>query len=126
MKRIFISLGLMALSLGASLFETGYVKSKTENCLAQIEEIDRMTGSGQTAQALAQCRALESAWNEDVKKIDVLLIHDYVDSVGTGIAKMRVHLENGNADMYFSESANAKKGLASIKGSEYPFLENIL
>ena len=126
MKRIFISLGLMALSLGVSLFEIGYVKSKTENCLAQIEEIDRMTGSGQTAQALAQCRALESAWVEDVKKIDVLLIHDYVDGVGTGIAKMRVHLENGNADMYFSESANAKKGLASIKGSEYPFLENIL
>lgn len=126
MKRILISLGLIAVSFGASLFEIGYVKSKTDSCLAQIEEIDRMTVSGETAKALERCRSLESAWERDVKKIDVLLIHDYVDSVGADISRMRVHLENGNADMYFSESANAKKGLASIKGSEYPFLENIM
>ena len=126
MKRLLISVGLIAASLGASLFQIAYVGSKTDHCLAQISEIDRMTASGQTVQALARCRLLESVWERDVKKIDVLLIHDYADSVGAGIAKMLVHLENGNADMYFSESANAKKGLASIKGSEYPFFENIL
>ena len=126
MKRVLISLGLLTASLCASLFETAYVGSKTDSCIAQIKEIDRMTESGKTSQALEKCRSLGIEWESELKKINVLLIHDYADSVGAGIAKMLVHLENSNADMYFSESANAKKGLASIKGSEYPFIENIL
>ena len=126
MRRLLISLSFLAAALCASLFETGYVESKTDSCIAQIKEIDRMTAGGKTMQALEKCRDLEIKWERDVKKIDLLLIHDYAEGIGLGIAKMRVHLENGNEDMYFSESANAKKGLASIKGSEYPFLENIL
>ena len=41
MKRLLISLGLLAASLCASLFETAYVGSQTDSCIAQIKEIDR-------------------------------------------------------------------------------------
>ena len=69
---------------------------------------------------------MEQDWDGDMEKIYTLLIHDYADNIGYSFSKMRVHLEQGNLDMYYAESTAAKKGLASIKGSEYPLFENIL
>jgi hypothetical protein len=49
-----------------------------------------------------------------------------VDGIGINIEQMLSHIKSGNPDMYFSHSAGAKKGLASIKESEFPIIENIL
>ena len=125
MKRIYISVVIIALVLGASLFEIFYVGSKSDSYTDRIKSIDAVIMEGDRSSALEECKSLESDWNRDAGKIYTLLIHDYIDSIGISISQMRAHLENGNADMYFAESANAKKGLASIKGSEYPYFENI-
>ena len=69
---------------------------------------------------------METDWDTTVKWLDALLLHDNVDKVGVCLTKMRLQLKNGETAQYLIESAEAKKGLASIKGSEYPFLENIL
>ena len=126
MKRIIISLILTAIVLGASVFEVIYVGKKSDDYTDRIKKIDAMLSNNDTESALKECRALESDWDGDAEKIYTLLSHDTVDSVGYEISGMRSHIENNSAAMYFFESSGAKKGLASIKGSEYPFLENIL
>ncbi len=126
MKRIIISLILTAIVLGASVFEVIYVGKKSDDYTDRIKKIDAMLSNNDTESALKECRALESDWDGDAEKIYTLLSHDTVDSVGYGISGMRAYIENDNTDMYYFESAGAKKGLASIKGSEYPFIENIL
>ena len=126
MKRIIISLILTAIVLGASAFEVIYVGKKSDDYTDRIKKIDAMLSNNDTESALKECRALESDWDGDAEKIYTLLSHDTVDSVGYGISGMRAYIENDNTDMYYFESAGAKKGLASIKGSEYPFIENIL
>lgn len=125
MKRIYISIVIFVLVLGTSIFEINYVGNKSDSYKSRIEAVDSLTNEGKKEKALDSCRAIESDWNRDSEKIYTLLIHDYLDNIGISISKMRAHLENNNADMYFAESANAKKGLASVKGSEYPFFENI-
>lgn len=125
MKRIYISIVIFVLVLGTSIFEILYVASKSDSYKSRIEAVDSLTNYGEKEKALDSCKAIESDWNRDSEKIYTLLIHDYLDNIGISISKMRAHLENGNADMYFAESANAKKGLASVKGSEYPYFENI-
>ena len=126
MKRIMISLALTAIVLAASVFEVIYVGKKSDDYTDRINKIDAMLSNNDTESALKECRALESDWDGDAEKIYTLLSHDTVDSVGYGISGMRAYIENDNTDMYYFESAGAKKGLASIKGSEYPFIENIL
>ena len=126
MKRIIISLALTAVVLGASVFEVIYVGKKSDDYSGRIKKIDTLLLKNNTKDALKECRALEADWDGDAEKIYTLLSHDTVDSVGYGISGMRSHIENNSTAMYFFESAGAKKGLASIKGSEYPFLENIL
>lgn len=126
MKRIIISLILTAIVMGASVFEVIYVGKKSDDYSERIKKIDSMLLNNDTEGALKECRALESDWERDAEKIYTLLSHDTVDNVGYGISGMRSHIENSNAAMYFYESSGAKKELASIKGSEYPFIENIL
>ena len=76
--------------------------------------------------AINVCKTIEEKWDYTAKKIDMLLIHDYVDEIGNKISNMRSYAENCSPDMYFAESTTAKKELASIKESEYPLAENIL
>lgn len=126
MKRLIIALLLIAAAVTAACAELAYVGSSTDGCLEQIERADGYVRQGKLNDALRLCRSISESWDGTAQKIDVLLIHDYVDSISVSLAQMEAHLENGNADMYFSDSAGAKKGLASIKGSEYPNFENIL
>ena len=126
MKRIIISIIIAIAVVCGSIFEIAFVSSKSDEYIGRIKKIDDLVRDDKTEAAIAECRRLESDWDKNVGSIDVMLIHDYADSVGAGISKMRSHLENGSLAMYFCESADAEKGLASIKGSEYPLIENIL
>lgn len=126
MKRIYIALFLMALTLTASMFELRFIGRQADSTMNRIDEIDALVGGEDYEQAIKKCKTLEQDWSKTSENIDIMLIHDYVDSIGLSITKMRSNAENQNAVMYFSESASAKKALASIKGSEYPNFENIL
>lgn len=126
MKRLFIALALTALVLGASFWEFHYIGRQADRYTGRIEEIDSLLKKNDTAAALTLCRETERDWDSEVEKIYTLLSHDYADTIGSALSKMRAHLEHNNHGMYFVESTGAKKGLASIKGSEYPLLENIL
>lgn len=126
MKRIYISVIFLAIAFSLSAIEIGYISGKIDTYISLIEQADRYMRKTNFEDALNLCKDIEDKWDNSAEKIDMLLIHDYVDEIGNSISKMRSHAENGNPDLYFSESTCAKKELASIKESEYPLLENIL
>ena len=126
MKRIYIAIFLLVLTIVASVFELRFIGREADGVTQQIEAIDGYMRRSEFNTAIKQCRALEEQWSKTSENIDIMLIHDYVDSIGLSITKMRAGAETKNAVLYFSESAGAKKALASIKGSEYPNFENIL
>lgn len=125
MKRIIISILLLAACLTAAFIEMYAVGGDSEATIQAIEETDRCMRRDDFTAALKKCSEIEKQWAETEEREDALLIHDYVDSVGLNLAKMRSHIENGNPDLYFAESENAKRALTSLKDSEYPLLENI-
>ena len=121
-----ISLTLTALALAASVFEVFYVGGKSDGYAERIKEIDDLVIRGSTDEAARKCKKLEADRDNESRIAYTMLSHDTVDSVSFCISRMNAYIDNGNKTMYFSESAGAKKGLASIKGSEYPLIENIL
>lgn len=125
MKRILISIILIAVVLLSAFGEMMYVGNKSETYTEKIEDIDEMMLKNDFSEAIKLCDRIEEDWNNTEKHINVFLIHDYIDNISMNITRMKSHIENGNPDMYFAESACAKKALASIKGSEYPELDNI-
>lgn len=126
MKRIMISLVLFALIACGCAFESCYIGGRADEYMDRVKKIERLLLNGETEKAGAECRAAENGWDSESKTIYTLLSHDFTDTVGGSLTKMRVYIENGSTSMALAEGAGAKKGLASMKGSEYPFLENIL
>ena len=126
MKRIIISLALLAACAIGAVIETAYISSSVDSYTETIDRIDGYMLRDDFENALTECTRLNDEWTDSAHGIDALLIHDYVDGIGLGIAQMKSHIESGNPDMYFSENEKTKKALASIKDSEYPYAENIL
>lgn len=125
MKRAVIAALLIILTFAASAAELFYIGNKADGYIERIESIDLCMRRDDFSAALKRSRRLSDDWEKTAGNVDILLIHDYVDGVGLSISQMTTHIENGNPDMYFAESTSAKKGLASIKRSEYPDFENI-
>ncbi|MBR1483796.1 MAG: DUF4363 family protein [Ruminococcus sp.] len=126
MKRLIISVLLMTGCVIGAVSQTSFISGATTRYLDAIEVIDRDMRRDDFQKALDGCSAIDRQWSKSASEIDALLIHDYVDSVGVSIAQMKVHIENGNPDLYFAESQKAKRALASIRDSEYPNAENLL
>ena len=122
MKRIYIALSLVLAALCFASVETGFISGKTDSFIAKIECADRL----EFEDALKICEETEKEWYDNAKLIDTMLIHDYVDNIGLSISRMTAFAQKQNRDMYFAESVQAKKELASIKESEFPLVENIL
>lgn len=126
MKRIFIAFLLFIIVGIIAAAELGYVTANTDLYISKIELTDKQVYKNNFEEALKMCAELEYKWDKSEKKIDVMLNHDCIDSIGESINKMTSYIQNGSIDMYFAESSKAKKELASIKESEYPLIENLL
>lgn len=125
MKRIIITVVLIAVCVTTSVAGLYYVGGTADRFTEEIEKVDALAMKNEFVTAAEKCKNLTRDWNSTAKFLDTLLIHDYVDSIGINLSQMLEHLKNVNPDMYFASSAAAKKGLASIKGSEYPEIDNI-
>jgi hypothetical protein len=126
MKRIYIAIAFLLTAFIITAVEIGFISAKADNYISRIEQIDKMILKNDFEDAIVCCEEIDNQWSNSAKRIDLFLIHDYVDDIGSSIAKMRAYVENGSIDMYFAESYYTKKQLASIKESEYPMIENIL
>ena len=126
MKRIYFSLLLLALSIAGALYQFWYVSSKSDEFTKRIEERDEYMLKDDFASAIDASKETEDDWSETANNIDIFLIHDYVDSISLDISQLSACVENGNPQMYFMKSASIKKGLTSLKESEYPVIANII
>ena len=117
MKRIYIALSLVLAALCFASVETGFISGKTDSFIAKIECADRLMSRLEFEDALKICEETEKEWYDNAKLID---------NIGLSISRMTAFAQKQNRDMYFAESVQAKKELASIKESEFPLVENIL
>ena len=138
MKRNYIALShILSASSNSSLLislSAHSIFAMNESVLPEINPVStdakhsaaRLMSRLEFEDALKKCEETEKEWYDNAKLIDTMLIHDYVDNIGLSISKMTAFAQKQNRDMYFAESVQAKKELASIKESEFPLVENIL
>lgn len=113
------------MSLAVAIFEICYVSSRADYFTQKINVCDSCINGGEYQKAEELMQEIEKEWADSTKITDILLIHDYVDSIGSDISAMRSYAKSKSGDEYFAESARAKKELASIRESEYVIWENI-
>lgn len=126
MKRIYISALFIIIAFVSASAELGFISAKTDLFVSLINQTDEHMKKENFSKAIELCNEMEEKWKDESEIIDMLLNHEHIDSVGVNFSKMRSHIENGNVDLYFSESISAKKELAYIKESECLKIENVL
>ncbi len=126
MKRLYISAVFIVITLFGAFFQTWYVGKKVDEFNDKIETIDELVRNNDFDKAYEIGSQVEKDWSKAVKNIDVLLIHDYVDSITVNMSKISACIECKNKDLYIIESAGIKKGLTSLKESEYPSFDNLM
>lgn len=126
MKRIIISVIILALCTAGAVVELICVKNSVESCIEEINRIDSYMLKDDFTSASKKCEKLCLRWGETLRSADVVLIHDYVDHISINLSQMKAYIDNNSPDMYFACSSATKKELESVRDSEFPLPENIL
>lgn len=126
MKRIFISIIIIIISLIASALKLVYISGKTDLYIEKIKQTDKFMRKDDFESAIYYCKLNKNEWDKDTVKINYTLNHEYTEKISIGLTKMCAYAENGNPDLYFVESETVKKELTLLKEGETPTLDNII
>lgn len=126
MKRIYIAIAFLIISITTGIFEMFYVTNKIDELNEQILTADKLFENESYEDAIDILSAAESKWQNNLSIFDILLIHDYVDEISVNLSAMKSYVATNSGDEYLAESAGIKKQLTSIKDSELVQIENIL
>ncbi|MDE6091886.1 MAG: DUF4363 family protein [Ruminococcus sp.] len=125
MTRIKISVGILCVLVGLSIFFGIWINSRCSYMLDEISEIYELLDSGEINQALSSAKKLDGDWDSFRKKATVMLKNNElteVDCISSGIP----YLIENNSDETYSRLMEFQHMLEMLKGGEVPTLTRIL
>lgn len=125
MTRIKISIGILCIMIGMSIFSAVWINRKCSHMLDEITVIYDFLDEGNKLQAVKRAELLDNEWNDFRKKATVLLKNNElteIDCISSGIPYL---IENDNDESY-SRLMELQHMLITLKGSEIPVITRIL
>ena len=97
--RVKLTVMLVALSLliALSAAEQVAVRRVTDAALLQVNEIAERIGNGEMQEALKKTHALDEAWDEKAKQLEILVDHGSTDDVRYALSRLIAAIESGDA-----------------------------
>lgn len=125
MTRIKISIGILCIMIGMSIFSAVWVNRKCVHMLAETTNIRLLLDDGKTADAVRCAENLDSEWNDFRAKAVMLLKNDElteIDCISSGIPYL---IENDNDESY-ARLMELQHMLVMLKDGEIPALSRVL
>lgn len=126
MKRGWIALGLIALSLiigGAEyLYTTNAAKIYTE----MLNEADAHMEHNEAYEAQSVTERLDHRFNEDKNILDTFSFHSDINAIANDLGALRRFSQTGNTADFLALSAQTKRRIITLSELRIPRLENIL
>lgn len=126
MKRIYITLILLLFAAFICIYEFMFVSKNCEDFTYKISNIEEAYTNNEREKALKLSADINEAWKEKVKRIDMLLYHDYVDTITININKLPIYIREEESAEFYSTCREITDELKSLKDSEIPNLKNII
>ncbi|MBE6824118.1 MAG: DUF4363 family protein [Ruminococcaceae bacterium] len=126
MKRIWVAVGFLALSLIFAFAEFLIVSKSYKNYVEQIQIAEYYISDKEFSVAQDICKNIEEEWEKSRKTLNVFMIHTYSENISESIAKLSEYAQNKDKKAFLSQSSKTKRQLLYIKQSELPNLENIM
>ncbi|MDE5582094.1 MAG: DUF4363 family protein [Ruminococcus sp.] len=125
MTRIKISIGILALLIGLSIFFGIWINNKCDDMLDEISTVFTLLNNSETEKALSASDNLNSHWKSFRKKAAVMLKNNElteIDCISSGIPYL---IENGSDEVH-SRLMEFQHMLEMLKSSESPTITRIL
>ena len=126
MKRIKVAIILLVFSALICTTEFLYVTTKADDITSKIEEIENAYTQCNTSKALEITEDVQMKWKASVSKMDMLLYHDYIDTITSNIEKLEILIYENDSTSLLCTCKETTLMLESLKNSEYPTAENII
>ncbi|MDE5556679.1 MAG: DUF4363 family protein [Ruminococcus sp.] len=125
MTRIKISIGILSIMIGMSIFSAVWINSKCSHMLDEITVICSFLDEGKTSQAVERAEFLDNEWNNFRKKATILLKNNElteIDCISSGIPFL---IENDNDESY-ARLMELQHMLVMLKDGEVPAITRVL
>ena len=125
MTRIKISIGILCVMIGMSVFSAVWINRKCSHMLDEITTICSFLDEGKNSQAVQLAESLDNEWNDFRKKATMLVNNSgltEIDCISSGIPFL---IENDNDESY-ARLMELQHMLVVIKDGEIPVITRIL
>lgn len=126
MRRLWISVGLLLLLLGGSLFNAWYAKELTDAMGEQLRLAQQMTETGRWEQALALTQEVYDQWESRHFYLHSTMRHSDTDQILRGFRTVIEYLRLQEPDQYNAANADLITQLELLAEMEQPSVVNVL
>lgn len=126
MRRLWISVGLLLLLLGGSLFNAWYAKELTDTMGDQLRLAQQMTETGRWEQALALTQEVYDQWESRHFYLHSTMRHSDTDQILRGFRTVMEYLRLQEPDQYNAANADLITQLELLAEMEQPSVVNVL
>ncbi len=127
MKRIYIAIALLAISIASGVFETVSVTQNSQKYIDYIDEINKKIDDKEVKNAAVLCKKADEEF-EDMSKnyMFYYYMHKNLEEIESNLSSMYEYLRNDEVHDYYATSAITRRKLESMRDTGSVNLQNIL
>ncbi len=116
---------VLLLLIGVCLAEQIMVYRYTQDALSETREVLSLIQTGDLSAAQKKAHALDRTWDEDAKKLEVLVDHRSTDDVRYALSKLLAALESGDNASSLIYAGELEGGIEHVYERQAVTLENM-
>ena len=126
MKRGWIALVMILVSLALSTAELLYLNSGIHTCVEMLNEADAHMEKNEMREAQSLAERVDHRYSTQAGMLDILMYHSEVQEISKDLAELRRYAQTGSTAEFLAASARIKRALLSMHNSHLLKLGNVL
>ena len=125
MKRGWIAVGMIALSLILGGTEYYYVTSNADAYIQMLDEADEQMMHNEVYAAQETAEKLDNRFNKQNGMFNIFMFHSDIGHISSDLAMLERYAQTGDAEDFLATSACAKRKITAIRESKMMKFGNI-
>ena len=126
MKRGWIALILMAISILNGAAEYLYVTTNTEAYIVMLDEADAFIAENRISEAQTTAEKLDYRFSKQSPVFNIFMYHCDVSGIGSDLAMLTRYARTGEVGEFLATSAKARREIMNVHNAKLLNWENLL
>lgn len=126
MKRLYVALALIILSVFICVFSSKTIEKNSSQMRDELENIGSLISDGKTEQAKASLKKTEKTWEKSERLFSFIVDADKIEEMNIGFSMIIAHLKDGNNEHALERLRECVLLLGEITENERLSVKNIM